>query len=185
MWYYILNNKPTGPIEESQIAKFVKDGVITQKTKVWRKGMQGWVPAEDTDLVKQFGSVQSPKPKENSYCVNCGSQISPDVTFCSNCGSKVNVEVSSQLQNNIKPATVVIDRTKNIGIAIILTVFFGPLGMLYSTITGAIVMMILSVLIAIVTLGFGLLITWPICIIWAGIAASNHNKQLISGLKQY
>ena len=88
-WYFILNNKPIGPIEEHQIAKFMRDGVITQRTKVWRKGMQGWVSASDTDLIKQFGSVQSPKPKENSYCGNCGSQLSPKVTYCNKCGSKV------------------------------------------------------------------------------------------------
>ncbi|MGD0590121.1 MAG: hypothetical protein ABSA44_04905 [Bacteroidota bacterium] len=73
---------------------------------------------------------------------------------------------------------VVVKTEKSMGVTILLTILFGPLGMFYSTITGAIVMMIVSVLAAIVTLGFGLIITWPICIIWAAVATKNYNKNL-------
>lgn len=59
----------------------------------------------------------------------------------------------------------VVMTTKSPGIAILLTVLFGPIGMFYSTILGAIVMTILSIIIGLVTFGFGLLLTWPICII--------------------
>ncbi|MGB3079005.1 MAG: hypothetical protein WBB31_08030 [Saprospiraceae bacterium] len=62
------------------------------------------------------------------------------------------------------------------GIAILLLVLFGPLGMFYSTISGAIIMMVVCGIIAIFT--FGLLLTWPICIIWAAVAASNYNMKL-------
>jgi len=82
--------------------------------------------------------------------------------------------METQNQNNI----VVVKTEKSMGITILLTILFGPLGMFYSTITGAIVMMIVSVLVAIVTLGFGLLITWPICIIWAAVATKNYNNNL-------
>jgi len=71
------------------------------------------------------------------------------------------------------------------GISIILTVLFGPLGMLYSTIMGAIIMAVLSVIIAVFTAGLGLIITWPICIIWGAVATSSHNKKLLAGAKQY
>ena len=75
---------------------------------------------------------------------------------------------------------VVVAQTKNVGTALILTILFGPLGMLYSTILGGIVMGVLSLIVAIVTLGFGLIITWPICVIWAALAASAHNKKLLN-----
>jgi hypothetical protein len=73
---------------------------------------------------------------------------------------------------------VIVKTEKSMGVTILLTILFGPLGMLYSTITGAIVMMIVSGLVALVTLGFGLLITWPICIIWAAVATNNYNRNL-------
>ena len=72
---------------------------------------------------------------------------------------------------------------KSVGIAIILTFLFGPLGMFYSTITGAIVMMVISAVVGVLTVGFGLLLTWPVCIIWGAIAASSHNKKLMAGCR--
>lgn len=75
---------------------------------------------------------------------------------------------------------VVVMPTKSVGISILLTFLFGPLGMLYSTILGALVMFVVSVIVAIVTLGLGLLITWPISIIWGAMAASAHNRRLVA-----
>jgi hypothetical protein len=69
---------------------------------------------------------------------------------------------------------------KSMGVTILLTIFFGPLGMFYSTIVGGIVMLILSGIVAVFTLGLGLFITWPICIIWAAIATNSHNKNLLN-----
>jgi len=69
--------------------------------------------------------------------------------------------------------------TKSPGVAILLTILFGPIGMLYSTILGAIVMFIVSVLVALVTLGFGLILTWPICVLWAALAAVAYNRKIM------
>jgi len=87
--------------------------------------------------------------------------------------------------NEIKPNTVVVTTTKNVGLAIVLAVFFGPLGMLYSTVVGGVIMIFVNLIVGILTLGLGLLITWPICIIWAGIAANSYNKKLTSGQRSY
>ena len=84
-------------------------------------------------------------------------------------------------ESQVPRPVVVVTSPKSVGIAILLTVLFGPLGMLYSTIPGAIVMAILSVIIAVVTVGLGLLLTWPICIIWSALAVSSYNKQLLAG----
>jgi hypothetical protein len=73
---------------------------------------------------------------------------------------------------------------KNVGVAIILTVLFGPLGMFYSTITGAIIMIVVSLVVGVLTVGFGLVLTWPACIIWGAMAASAHNKKLMAGVQQ-
>jgi hypothetical protein len=71
--------------------------------------------------------------------------------------------------------------TKSMGVAIILTVIFGPLGMLYSTILGGIIMGIISLIVGVLTFGIGLVITWPICVIWAAVAANSYNNKLLTG----
>jgi hypothetical protein len=60
---------------------------------------------------------------------------------------------------------------KSPGIAIILTVLLGPLGMFYSTIPGGLIMSLVTIIVLPITLGPGILITWPICVLWAAVAA--------------
>ena len=86
---------------------------------------------------------------------------------------------------NEQPQTVVTTSTKSMGVAIILTVLFGPLGMLYSTILGGIIMCVISLIVALITAGLGLVLTWPICIIWAAVATSSFNKKLLQGQRKY
>ncbi len=74
---------------------------------------------------------------------------------------------------------IVVVSTKSAGLAILLAVLFGPLGLLYSTIMGAAVMFIVNIIAAVVTMGFGLILTWPICGIWAFVAVNSYNKKLL------
>ena len=73
--------------------------------------------------------------------------------------------------------TVVIRPTKSAGLAALLGLFFGPLGMLYSTVVGALIMGVVWLLVAVVTLGLGLLIVHPICAVWGAMSAQSHNKK--------
>ncbi len=61
---------------------------------------------------------------------------------------------------------------KSVVLSLVLTFFFGPFGMLYSTVIGAIVMLVLYLAIGIPTLGWGLTVLHPIAMIWGAIAAS-------------
>lgn len=70
---------------------------------------------------------------------------------------------------------------KSTMVAVILAFLFGPLGMMYSTVSGGVIMLIISLIVGIFTLGFGLLFTWPICIIWAALAADKQNKKVLAG----
>ncbi len=79
--------------------------------------------------------------------------------------------------------TIVVTPTKSMGISLILTFLFGPLGMLYSTVGGGLVMIVVSVILAFFTLGFSLLITWPISILWGAMATSGHNKMLLGAAR--
>jgi hypothetical protein len=82
------------------------------------------------------------------------------------------------------PQRIVVTPTKSMGIAILLTFLFGPLGMLYSTIPGALIMIVLSLIVALLTVGLGLFLIWPICIVWGAIATSSYNKKLLAGVIQ-
>ncbi|MBF1705126.1 MAG: hypothetical protein HXO80_00275 [Selenomonas sp.] len=52
--------------------------------------------------------------------------------------------------------------------------------MCYSTLKGALVMFLVNIVIAVLTLGFGCLITLPFCAIWAYMAAKKYNEQLLA-----
>lgn len=79
--------------------------------------------------------------------------------------------------SNVQKVVVVDGGGKSVLVAFLLAFFLGPLGMLYATVSGGLIMMVVSIVVGIFTLGFGLVVTWPICVIWACIAASNQNKK--------
>ena len=81
-----------------------------------------------------------------------------------------------------KPQMIIVKSTKNVGLAAVLGFFFGPLGMCYATLKGALIMFLVNIVIGIFTLGFGVFLTWPICAIWAYMAAKKYNEQLYAEL---
>ena len=80
---------------------------------------------------------------------------------------------------NPSQPVIVVASTKSMGLAIVLALLFGPLGLLYSSVLAAIVMFVVSIPVAIFTAGLGLLLTQPICAVWAAVAANAHNKKLL------
>jgi hypothetical protein len=56
--------------------------------------------------------------------------------------------------------------------------------MLYSTVGGAVTMFLINLFMAVVTSGMGFILTWPICIIWGAVAASEHNQRLFAGSRR-
>lgn len=79
----------------------------------------------------------------------------------------------------VQQTTVIqVGSQKSVGGAVALALLFGPLGMLYATVPGAIVMFFVNIVVALGTVGIGLLLTIPLGAIWAGSAASSHNKNL-------
>lgn len=71
---------------------------------------------------------------------------------------------------------------KSVFVAALLAFLFGPLGMLYSTVAGAVVMFVINIVVGFLTAGIGLLLTWPIGVVWAAVAASKRNNLLASAL---
>jgi len=80
---------------------------------------------------------------------------------------------------NPSQPVIVVASTKSMGLAIILALLFGPLGLLYSSVLAAIVMFVISIVVAIFTAGLGLLLTNPICAVWAAVAVNSRNKELL------
>lgn len=77
-------------------------------------------------------------------------------------------------QNDPTPITVtthIVAPEKSVIFALLLTFFFGPLGLLYATVGGGIFMIIVAMIVGTVTLGVGALITWPVAMVWAVFAA--------------
>ncbi len=68
-------------------------------------------------------------------------------------------------------------KDRSVGAALLLTFFFGPFGVLYVSILGGILLLIASVIVAVLTLGLGLVVIWPISMIWGAIAASNQHSR--------
>jgi hypothetical protein len=76
-------------------------------------------------------------------------------------------------------AALALAQQKSVGVAVLLAIFFGPLGMLYSTIVGAIVMFFVTLVVGIISLGLGLILCWPVCVVWAALAAQSHNRKMM------
>jgi len=76
--------------------------------------------------------------------------------------------------------TIIVVERKSVALAFILTLLFGPLGMLYSTVLGALVMLVVTSVAGFLTLGLALFITWPICVLWGCLAAaSSSNRRVV------
>lgn len=68
------------------------------------------------------------------------------------------------------PQIVYVQERKSVALAFLLTLFFGPLGMLYSTVPGALVMLLVGIPVVVLTGGLGACLIWPVAILW-GCAA--------------
>ncbi|MGN6802134.1 MAG: YARHG domain-containing protein [Ginsengibacter sp.] len=91
------------------------------------------------------------------------------------------MDTSNPNQPQIHQTVVVVGKQKSVGLAFILAFLFGPLGLLYASVTGGVVMFFAAIIIGFITLGFGLILVWIGCIIWAVVAAGNANKKMGAG----
>lgn len=74
----------------------------------------------------------------------------------------------------------VVGKPKSVGLALLLSFLFGPLGMLYSTVVGGLVLFLVNLILIIPTVGFIVLLTWPAGMIWAAVAAQQSNNAVTS-----
>lgn len=122
------------------------------------------------------------------FCSQCGSSSRDIHGLCRGCGAPISsgepavpvlpadglqpVTESAQRQSLVS-SIFPVDRLsrKNPWVAALFALLFGPLGMLYSTATGALVMSVAYVLLMLFTRGLAVWAVWPVCIFWAAMAA--------------
>ncbi len=67
-------------------------------------------------------------------------------------------------------------KRKSVVLSLVLTFFLGPVGMLYSTVPGALIMLVLYVALGILTLGWAIAVLHPIAMVWGAVAADRANR---------
>ncbi len=73
-------------------------------------------------------------------------------------------------------------RDKSVLLALVLTFFFGPLGLLYASAWGAVVLIIVAALGVVPTMGFVLMFVWPAAMVWGAIAANNQHTEFVRSI---
>jgi len=66
---------------------------------------------------------------------------------------------------------------KSVGVAFVLTFFFNAFGLLYVSVPIALVALVINFVVFVVTLGFGLILTWPANVILCCILASRRHSE--------
>lgn len=141
-------------------------------------------------------------PKEYKFCPSCGQKNLKTSKYCMACGfeipeGNVNNHRDSQSRTNYSntssPSYLFAPPTKSYLTAFVLTLFLGPIGLFYSTITGGIIMLIIysSVLyltFATVSAGYAAMVLfggviWAIlqliCVTWSLICVSIKNRKIL------
>lgn len=71
-----------------------------------------------------------------------------------------------------------VEGRKSLPLSFLLTFFFGPLGLLYVSVTWALIMTVLTFIFMFVTIGLGAIIMWPINLILSLVLASSANSKM-------
>jgi hypothetical protein len=68
-------------------------------------------------------------------------------------------------------------RDKSVGVAFALTFFFGPLGLFYVSTSIAVAALVVSVVVFVMTLGLGIIVTWPATVVIGCIVADRKHRE--------
>lgn len=129
--------------------------------------------------------------KSKNFCPSCGSDTHNEAVICIKCGTGLTqntvpepVPPPQPAQQNYNrqpnnPNVVIVGKQKSTGTAFLLAFLFGPLGLLYASVTGGIIMLFVGILLFFLIPIIGGLISWVICMIWAVNAASEANRNAI------
>lgn len=131
--------------------------------------LQPYSVPQDMQYQRQF-------PAQQQYPQHSADPQAQGYTFAPQPGPYQPAHVNVIMNNNSTP--VVLVNQKSVGVALLLTFLFGPLGMLYSTVAGALVMIAVGLVVGLFTAGCGLALIWPISMVWGALAVSSYNSRL-------
>lgn len=127
------------------------------------------------------------------YCKRCGAGIAARCPICPVCGMTqytVTVPSAPHWETPHPGGAAALPALgywtlppKRIGVAVLLAALLGPLGLLYSTVSGALYMLMASCFLLLAACGdwiandlYSMLIAWPICVAWAALAVRVYNE---------
>lgn len=61
-WYYESDGQPQGPVPESQLRRLLAEHKISQHHRVWREGMEDWLPLGSVSDFKANSGTAAPSP---------------------------------------------------------------------------------------------------------------------------
>ncbi len=80
-----------------------------------------------------------------------------------------------------QPQMIITQSPKSMGLALILTFLFGPLGLLYASVKAGVILICIAIVVGFLTLGLGAIVIWPISMVWAYMEVDKYNKALMNG----
>lgn len=69
---------------------------------------------------------------------------------------------------------------KNLGVALLFSIFFGPLGLLYSSLRGGIIMVLIAFVVISSHYPVPIILMWISCCIWSVMATNRYNNKLMA-----
>lgn len=132
------------------------------------------------------------------FCKHCGTSIPQGSSFCPSCGKSQDGTVMMQ-----QPQMIGVQSLKSLGVAIALTVLFGPLGLLYASVKGGLITTAIGIIAFFLFFGSALsavgggygdttwlsvtsmlvgLLLWPTSIAWAWYAVTKYNDNVRRGI---
>jgi hypothetical protein len=132
----------------------------------------------------------------DQICPTCTTPVSRGTAICPVCATALPaVAAPTQVLPTVYPPpppvtysppgvyaapsqVVVVGSSKDPALAAVLGFFFGPLGLLYSTVPGAAIMFGVSVVVGLLTFGLGLFLLWPVSAVVGFRAAKSSNQRL-------
>lgn len=70
---------------------------------------------------------------------------------------------------------------KSVGVALLYTVLLGPLGLLYASIRGSVIMLLLALIVMSSHFWFLTLLVWIISCVWGVAAVESFNRKVVKG----
>jgi hypothetical protein len=123
----------------------------------------------------------------SNRCPFCAKPVSAATRRCPYCQETLVVALDATAEARGREAPRMrtgphapLARSKSVAVAVLLTVFFWPLGMLYSTVAGCLTMLSLHWVLVLLVGKKAVCLTFPLGLAWAAAAACNQNDRKAS-----